>query len=618
MSIKKTKKTRNKSSKNMSQMNFNTVQVDLSEVNNKKLQRALIFQGGGSLGAYEAGVFAVLYNWVKKDINDDENIFDIIGGTSVGAINASIIISHFYENKKKDTVNAGEEENTLKYWEGSPEKLLRFWKTISSRNIFYDSVFSLLKNNWDIGKKIAAQMFPFYKDFINTIASGESLRRYYSTKKMIVEGESHVFRPLFYPPFPTPLFNKFFDYSQSAWWYQYSSQPLKEFILDFAPTLENGVHHKEVGVRAGEKEKEEMVKEPRFLLVAANIETAKPETFDSYESDITIDHVLASAAIPINYPYTEIGEKKYWDGGILSNTPIRELISSHTKFWTKEYNDKLRDFKDGLTFDKWEEFYKFQKENDNTIPNLSLYVVNLFPESEDKNQIPSLSDFDMTKDREIDIRFHDITDYDIKLAQNISDYHSFVENMTQLAREAIKEIKDKQTKVDELKAKFKQIINTEQRTLTREEEPRYFYDLISKRFDIKNVLKIQRKDDEHTISGKIYDFSSQTILNLINSGIRDALIQVISEFSTEFSKDIDKKEDTIKNLDYKIGAEFNTLLNEMKNNLINQNNDNLISPELISRFREKIDKYNTQLSDKQSDTLSKSIKAIELSLQHTV
>jgi NTE family protein len=39
----------------------------------------MVFQGGGSLGAYEAGVFHVLYHWIKKDIHkDDENIFDII------------------------------------------------------------------------------------------------------------------------------------------------------------------------------------------------------------------------------------------------------------------------------------------------------------------------------------------------------------------------------------------------------------------------------------------------------------------------------------------------------------------------------------------------------------
>jgi NTE family protein len=48
-----------------------------------KIQRALVLQGGGSLGAYEAGVFHILYHWIKKDIkeNGNENIFDIIAGT---------------------------------------------------------------------------------------------------------------------------------------------------------------------------------------------------------------------------------------------------------------------------------------------------------------------------------------------------------------------------------------------------------------------------------------------------------------------------------------------------------------------------------------------------------
>ena len=33
-----------------------------------EIQRALVFQDGGSLGAYEVGVFHVLYHWIKKDI----------------------------------------------------------------------------------------------------------------------------------------------------------------------------------------------------------------------------------------------------------------------------------------------------------------------------------------------------------------------------------------------------------------------------------------------------------------------------------------------------------------------------------------------------------------------
>jgi predicted acylesterase/phospholipase RssA len=97
------------------------------------------------------------------------------------------------------------------------------------------------------------------------------------------------------------LFNKFFDYSSSGWWYQYSNQPLKEFILDFAPKLKYD-DYKEGGITTNIE-----YTEPRFLLVAANIENSKPVTFDSYDkSGITIEHVLASAAIPINYPYVEI------------------------------------------------------------------------------------------------------------------------------------------------------------------------------------------------------------------------------------------------------------------------------------------------------------------------
>jgi predicted acylesterase/phospholipase RssA len=50
----------------MSSKNVKAIPSNISEVNNQKSQRALIFQGGGSLGAYEAGVFVVLYHWIKK------------------------------------------------------------------------------------------------------------------------------------------------------------------------------------------------------------------------------------------------------------------------------------------------------------------------------------------------------------------------------------------------------------------------------------------------------------------------------------------------------------------------------------------------------------------------
>ena len=72
---------------------------------NRKL-RALVMQGGGSLGALEAGVFQVLYDRISESLEKanrmDENVFDIIAGTSIGAINAAIIINHVLKNKKEN------------------------------------------------------------------------------------------------------------------------------------------------------------------------------------------------------------------------------------------------------------------------------------------------------------------------------------------------------------------------------------------------------------------------------------------------------------------------------------------------------------------------------------
>lgn len=69
-----------------------------------QVQRALVLQGGGALGAYQAGVFKSLYEKINVIQNDDANknhipLFDIIAGTSIGAINGAILVSHFLENK---------------------------------------------------------------------------------------------------------------------------------------------------------------------------------------------------------------------------------------------------------------------------------------------------------------------------------------------------------------------------------------------------------------------------------------------------------------------------------------------------------------------------------------
>ena len=77
-----------------------------------KPQRALVLQGGGALGAYDAGVFQALdHNFDVKDSSDP--LFNVIAGTSSGAMNAAILISHVVHNNNK--------------WKGSVEKLNSFW-----------------------------------------------------------------------------------------------------------------------------------------------------------------------------------------------------------------------------------------------------------------------------------------------------------------------------------------------------------------------------------------------------------------------------------------------------------------------------------------------------------
>jgi NTE family protein len=118
-------------------------------------QRTLVLQGGGALGAYEAGVFDVLYYWIKKDLKGSEkNVFDIVAGTSIGAINGALLVSHV---KQKGS------------WEGSPDKLKEFWT--------------------DIGIKTRIENDPFYitrwkshHRMDSDCASVERARRYYSAR----------------------------------------------------------------------------------------------------------------------------------------------------------------------------------------------------------------------------------------------------------------------------------------------------------------------------------------------------------------------------------------------------------------------------------------------------
>ena len=65
---------------------------------------------------------------------------------------------------------------------------------------------------------------------------------------------------------------------------------------------------------------------PRLLVTATDIEKGQITPFYSAEGGLTLDHILASGALPPGFPMTRIGAAAYWDGGLFDNTPLGAVI----------------------------------------------------------------------------------------------------------------------------------------------------------------------------------------------------------------------------------------------------------------------------------------------------
>jgi NTE family protein len=475
---------------------------------NSSINRALIFQGGGSLGAYEAGAYKAinedLSEYFRTEGRGNDPIFHIVSGTSIGAINAALLVSYVKENKT---------------WEGSGEMLVSFWDYLSTKSTVEKIPY--FTHYWDAWRR-----------FDRRIASGESARRYYSTKEFILKGVPNVFVP------KTPLLdNRFFDPSNT--WYIYDNRPLKESLEKFAKfpistSFENG--------------------EPRLLLVAVDVQELTPVVFDSYEKEdgtrkseygryrrvnfgrsekdqenteefehiiryddgVTSDFVLASCSVPVNYNYTKLqvesrvlvgGEqgdteynstsfssnsntslRSFWDGGLLANTPLRQTILAHRDYW--------------LNVRKLEE----------NIPSLRYGIINLHPSKQD--YLPS--DYDGVVDRKNDIIYHDRTQFDENVAVLVSDFIRLAKSLIKLAeengvsKEALKKV---------LKEETKAVYLATGKHLSHE-------DLLKANVDVDFVVRLERKNDSHTVSNKTFDFSKTTIRQLIQDGYQETKEQM--------------------------------------------------------------------------------------------
>ena len=130
----------------------------------------------------------------------------------------------------------------------------------------------------------------------------EGVRRILSSFHSLIFGSPKFFRPRWLIPIQHP------DQLPINWNSFYDPSPARDLLLKYVDF--KGLKRSPI----------------RLLVSAVNVETSELDTFDSYADDITPDHILASGSLPPGFPWTTINGKHYWDGGIVSNSPLDQMI----------------------------------------------------------------------------------------------------------------------------------------------------------------------------------------------------------------------------------------------------------------------------------------------------
>ncbi len=226
-------------------------------------QVALIFQGGGALGAYQAGV----YDGISQSGIEPT----WVAGISIGAINAALVAGNPPEKRI--------------------ERLHDFWNTVCRPPSMSASFMTEAVNMMGIG------FAPFQEGIKHTVDKAFGS---YAAAMAILEGQNEFFYPRpFAPGFGNPSQVSFYD-----------TAPLKD-------TLERLVDFDRINHRDG----------IRLSLGATNVGTGNFVFFDNKHMQIRPEHVMASGALPPGFPAVEIDGEYYWDGGCVSNTPLLYIMT---------------------------------------------------------------------------------------------------------------------------------------------------------------------------------------------------------------------------------------------------------------------------------------------------
>lgn len=211
-------------------------------------QRVLVLQGGGALGAYQAGVYEALAEAGEAP--------DWVAGISIGAINAAIIAG----NAPEDRVPA----------------LRAFWDRVSSELPYrLDDPIGFARRAFNETSALFAATFG-------------------------VPGFFNPRVPMLPPEWPAEL-------EQLSY---YDTTPLRRTLLEL-------VDFERINRR-----------QTRFSVGAVNILSGNFVYFDNRHRAIGPEHVMASGALPPGFPPVEIDGEWYWDGGLVSNTPLQYVLDA--------------------------------------------------------------------------------------------------------------------------------------------------------------------------------------------------------------------------------------------------------------------------------------------------
>src|SRR5580692_8335374 len=207
---------------------------------------ALVLQGGGALGAYQAGVYQALHEEGMEP--------DWVCGVSIGAINSAIIAGNPPERRL--------------------ERLRIFWDRITARKVWHYTP------DGDVYRK------------------ARNLASSFMTTTL---GQPGFFKPHEINPWFSPAGAK------TATSY-YDTSPLRDTLLEL-------VDFDLINAR-----------KMHFAVGAVNVLTGNFLYFDNKKEVIAPEHVMASGALPPALPMVKIGTDHFWDGGIVSNTPLQHLL----------------------------------------------------------------------------------------------------------------------------------------------------------------------------------------------------------------------------------------------------------------------------------------------------